>query len=68
MSGSSNSGASGLEGRVDVKRLRVGRVGVRGVLGGGWGALCLDGKLWVLAVVEVVEIICEIRNQVRSIC
>lgn len=37
---------------------------MRGVLGGGWGALCLDERLWVLMVVEVDEI-CEIRGQIQ---
>lgn len=38
---------------------------MRGVLGGGWGALCLDERLWVLMAVDVVEIICEVRGQVE---
>lgn len=46
-----------------MKRLRVGKIGVRGVLGGGWGALCLDDRLRLLEVVEVVEIIYKIRDQ-----
>ena len=37
---------------------------MRGVLGGGWGALCLDERPWVLMVVEVDEI-CEIRGQIQ---
>ena len=40
-------------------------MGVRGVLGGGWGALCLDERFWVLMAVDVVEIICEFRGQVE---